>query len=32
MRIYEGATELQKQIVARELLKAHENTRRQAAE
>jgi len=32
MRIYEGATEVQKQIVARELLKAHGNARRQAAE
>jgi len=32
LRIYEGATEVQKLIVARELLKAHEMTRRQAAE
>ena len=32
MRIYEGATEVQKLIIARELLKTHANTRRQAAE
>src|ERR1039458_10021611 len=32
LRIYEGATEVQKMIVARELLKAREATRRQAAE
>ena len=32
LRIYEGATEVQKLIVARELLKSHEATRRQAAE
>ena len=35
LRIYEGATEVQKLIVARELLKAHEtaaNARRPAAE
>jgi len=32
LRIYEGATEVQKLIVARELLKAREATRRQAAE
>lgn len=32
MRIYEGATEVQKLIIARELLKAREITRRQAAE
>ena len=32
LRIYEGATEVQKLIVARELLKAHETARRQAAE
>jgi acyl-CoA dehydrogenase len=32
MRIYEGATELQKLVVARELMKAHETRRRQAAE
>ena len=32
LRIYEGATEVQKLIIARELLKAREATRRQAAE
>jgi len=32
LRIYEGATEVQKQIVARDLLKAREAARRQAAE
>ena len=32
LRIYEGATEIQKLIVARELLKTREITRRQAAE
>jgi acyl-CoA dehydrogenase len=32
LRIYEGATEVQKIIVARELLKAREATRRKAAE
>jgi acyl-CoA dehydrogenase len=32
MRIYEGATELQKLLVARELMKAHEIKRCQAAE
>ena len=32
LRIYEGATEVQKVIVARELLKAHQGARRQAAE
>ncbi len=32
LRIYEGATEVQKLIVARELLKAREAARRQAAE
>jgi acyl-CoA dehydrogenase len=32
LRIYEGATEVQKLIVARELLKSHGATRRQAAE
>ncbi len=32
LRIYEGATEVQKLIVARELMKAHETTRRQTAE
>jgi acyl-CoA dehydrogenase len=32
LRIYEGATEVQKLIVARELLKTHDITRRQAAE
>ncbi len=32
LRIYEGATEVQKLIIARELLKARESTRRQAAE
>jgi acyl-CoA dehydrogenase len=32
LRIYEGATEVQKIIVARELMKAREITRRQAAE
>ena len=32
LRIYEGATEVQKLIVARELLKAREATRRKAAE
>ena len=32
LRIYEGATEVQKLIIARELLKARETTRRQAAE
>ncbi len=32
LRIYEGATEIQKLIVARELLKSRENARRQAAE
>jgi acyl-CoA dehydrogenase len=32
LRIYEGATEVQKLIVARELLKAREVTRRQTAE
>ncbi len=32
LRIYEGATEVQKLIVARELLKMHDITRRQAAE
>jgi acyl-CoA dehydrogenase len=32
LRIYEGATEVQKLIVARELLKARETARRQAAE
>lgn len=32
LRIYEGATEVQKQIVARDLLKAHGAARRQAAE
>ena len=32
MRIYEGATEVQKLIIARELLKAHETVRRKAAE
>ena len=32
LRIYEGATEVQKLIVARELLKAREITRREAAE
>jgi len=32
LRIYEGATEIQKLVVARELLKARETKRRQAAE
>ena len=32
LRIYEGATEVQKLIVARELLKTHDITRGQAAE
>jgi acyl-CoA dehydrogenase len=32
LRIYEGATEVQKMVVARELLKAREIARRQAAE
>ena len=32
LRIYEGATEVQKLIIARELLKAREATRRQTAE
>ena len=32
LRIYEGATEVQKVIVARELLKAHGENRRQAEE
>ena len=32
LRIYEGATEVQKLIIAREVLKAREETRRQAAE
>jgi acyl-CoA dehydrogenase len=32
LRIYEGATEVQKLIIAREVLKAREATRRQAAE
>jgi len=32
LRIYEGATEVQKLIVARELLKARQSARRQAAE
>ena len=32
MRIYEGATEVQKLIIARELLKTHASTRREAAE
>jgi acyl-CoA dehydrogenase len=32
LRIYEGATEVQKLIVARELLKMRDITRRQAAE
>jgi acyl-CoA dehydrogenase len=32
LRIYEGATEVQKVIIAREMLKAHEATIRQAAE
>jgi acyl-CoA dehydrogenase len=32
LRIYEGATEVQKLIIAREMLKAHETTRLQAAE
>jgi len=32
MRIYEGATEVQKLIIARELLKTHEAVRRKAAE
>jgi acyl-CoA dehydrogenase len=32
LRIYEGATEVQKLIVARELLKTHDIRRRQAAE
>ena len=32
MRIYEGATEVQKILVAREMLKAHDIRRRQAAE
>ena len=32
MRIYEGATEVQKLIIARELLKAHQNVRQKAAE
>jgi acyl-CoA dehydrogenase len=32
MRIYEGATEIQKLIIARDLLKAHEVMRRRAAE
>jgi acyl-CoA dehydrogenase len=32
MRIYEGATEVQKVLVAREVLKAHDIRRRQAAE
>lgn len=32
MRIYEGATEIQKLIIARDLLKARETTRRRAAE
>ena len=32
LRIYEGATEVQKLIVARELLKARASKRRQAAE
>jgi acyl-CoA dehydrogenase len=32
LRIYEGATEVQKIIVARELMKARESKRQQAAE
>jgi acyl-CoA dehydrogenase len=32
LRIYEGATEVQKLIIAREVMKAHETMRRQAAE
>ena len=32
LRIYEGATELQKLIVAREVMRARETTQRQAAE
>jgi acyl-CoA dehydrogenase len=32
LRIYEGATEVQKVIVARELMKAHAVSRQQAAE
>jgi acyl-CoA dehydrogenase len=32
MRIYEGATEVQKLIIAREVMKARETMRRQAAE
>ena len=32
LRIYEGATEVQKVIIARELMKAHEIRQKQAAE
>jgi len=32
MRIYEGATEVQKLIISREVMKARETTRREAAE
>ena len=32
LRIYEGATEVQKLIIARELLKAHQSARAKAAE
>lgn len=32
LRIYEGATEVQKLIVAREVMRARETTQRQAAE